>query len=427
MNRSELARIARKHGTPVVVIDHDDDPPQLRELQAAPARRCRPTTRSRPTPPPRSCARSTGRAPASTWRRCPSSCWCTRTCGVFPPGRGRISSGTRSSTRTPSSREETLRSPRPVPPARHLRQPGGARQDQGARAPRGRRAAPAGPEHGLDGGAVLEVRLRPRRGGGPRRRGLPDRPRGGGAELPRRQPVHQLRQLRPGAQHGGGRPERGAHPRPRPQDPRHRRRLSRGLRPRTSSPSAPSRARSTPRSPGSSRRDIEILAEPGRYLVATAATSVARVIGKAVRDGKPSYYIDDSVYHTYSGIIFDHCQYSVKAFRRGSDRDLGRLRPDLRRARHHLALGEPARARDRRPRLLREHRGLLATRRRPGSTASRRRRSCTSTSSRPQVGDYGPVRPPALGSPVGGGAWSVAAGGPSSSVRIGFKPSAQTS
>jgi ornithine decarboxylase len=62
---------------------------------------------------------------------------------------------------------------------------------------------------------------------------------------------------------------------------------------------------------------IEILAEPGRYLVATAATSVARVIGKAVRDGKPSYYVDDSVYHTYSGIIFDHCQYGVKAFRRG--------------------------------------------------------------------------------------------------------------
>ena len=63
--------------------------------------------------------------------------------------------------------------------------------------------------------------------------------------------------------------------------------------------------------------DIEILAEPGRYLVATAATSVARVIGKAVRDGKPCYYIDDSVYHTYSGIIFDHCQYGVKAFKRG--------------------------------------------------------------------------------------------------------------
>ena len=64
-------------------------------------------------------------------------------------------------------------------------------------------------------------------------------------------------------------------------------------------------------------KDIQILAEPGRFLVATAATSVARIIGKAVRDGKPCYYIDDSVYHTFSGIIFDHCQYHLKAFKKG--------------------------------------------------------------------------------------------------------------
>src|SRR6266545_4195532 len=64
-------------------------------------------------------------------------------------------------------------------------------------------------------------------------------------------------------------------------------------------------------------RDIQILAEPGRFLVATAATSIARVIGKAVRDGKPCYYIDDSVYHTFSGIIFDHCQYPLQAFKDG--------------------------------------------------------------------------------------------------------------
>lgn len=63
--------------------------------------------------------------------------------------------------------------------------------------------------------------------------------------------------------------------------------------------------------------DIQILAEPGRFLVATAAVAVARVIGKAVRDGRPCYYIDDSVYHTFSGIIFDHCQYHLKAFRKG--------------------------------------------------------------------------------------------------------------
>ncbi len=62
---------------------------------------------------------------------------------------------------------------------------------------------------------------------------------------------------------------------------------------------------------------IQILAEPGRFLVASAATSIARIIGKAVRDGKPCFYIDDSVYHTFSGIIFDHCQYHLKAFKRG--------------------------------------------------------------------------------------------------------------
>jgi len=38
------------------------------------------------------------------------------------------------------------------------------------------------------------------------------------------------------------------------------------------------------------------------------ATAVARLIGKAVRGGKLCYYINDSVYHTYSGIIFVHEQ-----------------------------------------------------------------------------------------------------------------------
>jgi ornithine decarboxylase len=62
---------------------------------------------------------------------------------------------------------------------------------------------------------------------------------------------------------------------------------------------------------------IEILAEPGRFLVATAATAVAQIIGKAVRDGKLCYYLNDGVYQTYSGQIFDHCQYPVKSFKKG--------------------------------------------------------------------------------------------------------------
>ena len=65
-------------------------------------------------------------------------------------------------------------------------------------------------------------------------------------------------------------------------------------------------------------KDIQVLAEPGRFLAAVCGTSVASVIGKAVRDGKTSYYINDGVYHTYSGVIFDHCKYPVKAFKKGA-------------------------------------------------------------------------------------------------------------
>ena len=63
--------------------------------------------------------------------------------------------------------------------------------------------------------------------------------------------------------------------------------------------------------------EVKILAEPGRFIVATACTSVAKIIGKAVRHGKLCYYIDDGVYHTFSGIIFDHCQYHLESFKEG--------------------------------------------------------------------------------------------------------------
>ena len=63
--------------------------------------------------------------------------------------------------------------------------------------------------------------------------------------------------------------------------------------------------------------EIEILAEPGRFMIATTGTAVSKIIGKAVRDGKLCYYVDDGVYHTFSGIIFDHCQYHMESFKKG--------------------------------------------------------------------------------------------------------------
>jgi len=64
-------------------------------------------------------------------------------------------------------------------------------------------------------------------------------------------------------------------------------------------------------------KTMEILAEPGRFMVANSATLVTKIIGKAVRDGKTCYYLDDGVYHTFSGIVFDHCQYPLKSFKEG--------------------------------------------------------------------------------------------------------------
>ena len=62
---------------------------------------------------------------------------------------------------------------------------------------------------------------------------------------------------------------------------------------------------------------VEILAEPGRFLVASAGNAVSKIIGKAFRNDKLCYYVDDGVYHTYSGIIFDHCTYHMKSFKKG--------------------------------------------------------------------------------------------------------------
>ena len=64
-------------------------------------------------------------------------------------------------------------------------------------------------------------------------------------------------------------------------------------------------------------KNIQVLAEPGRFLVASAGYAVSKIIGKAVRDGKTSSYINDGVYHPYSGVIFDHCHYPIRSFKKG--------------------------------------------------------------------------------------------------------------
>ena len=63
--------------------------------------------------------------------------------------------------------------------------------------------------------------------------------------------------------------------------------------------------------------EISIIAEPGRFFVATTAVAIVEINGKAIRNDKVYYYVNDGVYNTFSGIIFDHIQYHFKAFKEG--------------------------------------------------------------------------------------------------------------
>jgi len=58
-------------------------------------------------------------------------------------------------------------------------------------------------------------------------------------------------------------------------------------------------------------QNIEIICEPGRYISATAVTLAASVIGKSKRRGRPWYFLDDGLYGSFSGRLYDHCKYQV--------------------------------------------------------------------------------------------------------------------
>ena len=63
--------------------------------------------------------------------------------------------------------------------------------------------------------------------------------------------------------------------------------------------------------------DWQIIAEPGRVLVAPAVTCITTVVGKSVRAGVHWYYLDDGVYGSFSGQIYDHAVYPLQVLREG--------------------------------------------------------------------------------------------------------------
>ncbi len=63
--------------------------------------------------------------------------------------------------------------------------------------------------------------------------------------------------------------------------------------------------------------NIQIIAEPGRVLCGPAGILVMKIIGKSIRNNKHWYYLDDGVYGSLSGIVYDHCKYQYKVLKKG--------------------------------------------------------------------------------------------------------------
>jgi ornithine decarboxylase len=59
--------------------------------------------------------------------------------------------------------------------------------------------------------------------------------------------------------------------------------------------------------------NVRVIAEPGRYIAAPAAVAVSSVMGRALRDDRWWYYLDDGLYGSYSGQMYDHAKYPIEA------------------------------------------------------------------------------------------------------------------
>ncbi|HEY2986290.1 MAG TPA: type III PLP-dependent enzyme [Candidatus Binatia bacterium] len=64
-------------------------------------------------------------------------------------------------------------------------------------------------------------------------------------------------------------------------------------------------------------RKVQFIAEPGRFLAGPAGILVTQVVGRAFRNNKNYYYLNDGLYGDFSGMVFDHCKYEFKTLRRG--------------------------------------------------------------------------------------------------------------
>lgn len=66
--------------------------------------------------------------------------------------------------------------------------------------------------------------------------------------------------------------------------------------------------------------NVEIWSEPGRYICGTAVNLITSVIGVTERGGQPWYFLDEGLYGTFSGVIFDQWDFKLISFKEGEER-----------------------------------------------------------------------------------------------------------
>jgi ornithine decarboxylase len=58
-----------------------------------------------------------------------------------------------------------------------------------------------------------------------------------------------------------------------------------------------------------------VIAEPGRFICGPAGTVLTSVMGRAQRDGRWWFYLDDGLYGSFSGQLYDHARYPIEPLR----------------------------------------------------------------------------------------------------------------
>ncbi|PWM79740.1 MAG: ornithine decarboxylase [Phascolarctobacterium sp.] len=62
---------------------------------------------------------------------------------------------------------------------------------------------------------------------------------------------------------------------------------------------------------------VEIWCEPGRFICGTAVNLITSVIGVTERGGQPWYFLDEGLYGTFSGVLFDQWDFKLISFKEG--------------------------------------------------------------------------------------------------------------